>query len=204
MIQNILSNPTLFNMTQSTATQVTIETCLKAAGRPSFILMDNQIDKDTKKFSAMKEFLYQMTCLGIYLAVIIPVFKKGAFKIARKMFKDEAVFKAFKTPEEFLKFQKLDETQKVAKISELNNTITNGDKFVRENINENLAKGVIEGSSIFGSITGLAIVAPIVSHPLIHPVLNMLGFSEHKEKKELDKEKKTETKIEHDDEHDDD
>ncbi len=184
MIQNILSNPTLFNMTQSTATQVTIETCLKAAGRPSFILLDKQIDKDTKKFSAMKEFLYQMTCLGIYLALIIPVFKKGAFKIARKMFKDEAVFKAFKTPEDFLKFQKLDEAQKIVKIEELNSKISTGDKFIRENINENLAKGVIEGSSIFGSITGLAIVAPIVSHPLIHPVLNLLGFSDHKEKKD--------------------
>ena len=201
MIQNILSNPTLFNMTQSTATQVTIETCLKAAGRPSFILMDNQIDKDTKKFAAMKEFLYQMTCLGIYLAVIIPVFKKGAFKIAQKMFKDEAVFKAFKTPEEFLKFQKLEEAQKLAKIEEINKTVKSGDKFVKENINENLAKGVIEGSSIFGSITGLAIVAPIVSHPLIHPVLKTLGFSDHKNEQKVD-ENKSKVEIDHDDDDD--
>lgn len=182
MIQNIISNPTLYNITQNTATQVSIETSLKAVGRPGFILVDNQIDKQTKKFAATKEFLYQMICLGIYLAVIIPVFKKGAFKIAEKMFKDEAVFKAFKTPEEFLKFQKLEEAQKLAKIEELNKNRQSGDKFVKENINENLARGVIEGSSIFGSITGLAIVAPVVSHPLIHPVLKVLGMSEEPKK----------------------
>lgn len=178
MIQNIISNPTLFNITQNTAAQVSIETGLKAVGRPGFILADNQIDKNTKKFAATKEFLYQMICLGIYLAVIIPVFKKGAFKIAKKFFKDEPVFRAFKTPEEFLKFQKLDEAKKLEKINEINKNITSGDKFTKENINENLAKGVIEGSSIFGSITGLAIVAPIVSHPLIRPALKLLGMAE--------------------------
>ena len=94
MIQNIISNPTLYNLTQSTATQVTIETTLKAIGRPGFILVDNQIDKKTKKFAAMKEFLYQMTCLGIYLAMI-PWFKKGAYSLAKKVCKNEAVFKAF-------------------------------------------------------------------------------------------------------------
>ena len=180
MITNLISNPTLYNMTQNTATQVTIETCLKAVGRPSFILMDGQIDKQTKKFSATKEFLYQMTCLGIYLALIIPVFKKGAFSIARNLFKDEAVFKAFKTPEEFNKYLKLDKAEKLKKLEELNSKITSGDKFEMSKINENLAKGAIEGSSIFGSVTGLAIVAPIVSHPLIHPILKAIGFTEEK------------------------
>ena len=60
-IQNLISNPTLYNLTQSTVTQVTTETCLKAIGRPSFILLDNQIDSKTKKFSATKELLYQLT-----------------------------------------------------------------------------------------------------------------------------------------------
>ena len=182
MIQNIISNPTLYNLTQSTATQVTIETTLKAIGRPGFILVDNQIDKKTKKFAAMKELLYQMTCLGIYLAMI-PWFKKGAYSLAKKVCKNEAVFKAFPKAEDLAKFHKMNEQQKVAKLAELNSKITTGDKFVRENINEDFAKGVIEGGSILGSIAGLAILAPIVSHPLIHPVLNALGFSEHNEKK---------------------
>ena len=79
MIQNIISNPTIYQATQSTIAQVSTETCLKAIGRPAFILADNKIDNQTKKFSSIKEFLYQLTCLGIYLSLIIPVFKKGAF-----------------------------------------------------------------------------------------------------------------------------
>lgn len=180
-IQNIISNPTLFNMTQSTATQVTTETCLKAAGRPGFILLDKNIDDKTKKFSATKEFLYQMTCLGIYLALIIPVFKNGAFTIARKFYKNEPVLKAFKTPDEFMHFHKMDEAAKAAKLKEINSTITTGDKFTKENINENFAKGIIEGSSIIGSVTGLALIAPVVSHPFIRPILKVLGM-ENKEK----------------------
>lgn len=182
-IQSIISNPTIYNLSQNTAAQVSIETCLKAVGRPSFILIDKNIDEKTKKYSATKEFLYQMTCLGIYLAVIIPVFKKGAFAAARKMFKDEAVFKAFKNPDEFMAFHKLDEAGKLAKLEELNKTITSGDKFTRENISEkseNIAKGAIEGTSIIGSVTGLALIAPVISHPLIHPILKAFGM----EKKE--------------------
>ena len=64
-IQNLITSPAIYNATQSTVTQVTTETCLKAVGRPSFILMDKQIDPQTKKFSATKEFLYQATCLAI-------------------------------------------------------------------------------------------------------------------------------------------
>lgn len=184
MISNILANPTFYNMTQSTATQVTTETCLKAIGRPSFILMDDKIDKQTKKYSATKEFLYQMTCLGIYLALIIPVFKKGAFEIAKKMFKNEPVFKAFKKPDDFMKYHKMTDDQKIAKLQELNTRLNPEDKFVKENINENLARGVIEGSSIFGSVTGLAIVAPIASHPLIHPILKVMGLDKKAENKE--------------------
>ena len=74
-IQNLITSPAIYNATQSTVTQVTTETCLKAIGRPSFILMDKQIDPQTKKFSATKEFLYHATCLAIYLAAITPLAK---------------------------------------------------------------------------------------------------------------------------------
>ena len=105
-IQNIISNPAFYNMTQSTAVQITTETCLKAAGRPAFILLDNDIDPRTKKFSSTKEFLYQMTCLAIYLAAIMPLLKKGAFAAAKKLCKNEDVFKAFNSADEFLKYRK--------------------------------------------------------------------------------------------------
>src|SRR5574344_85934 len=180
-IQSIISNPTIFNLSQNTVAQVSIETSLKAIGRPSFILMDKNIDEKTKKFSATKEFLYQLTCLGIYLAVIIPVFKKGAFKVARKLFKDEQVFKAFKTPEEFMKYHKLNNDAKLNKLTEINKNLNPQDSFTKENINEYLAKGTIEASSIIGSVTGLALVAPVISHPLIHPILKAFGLEKKPE-----------------------
>ena len=42
-IQNIISNPTFFNMTQGTATQMGIKTSLNAVARPGFILLDKNI-----------------------------------------------------------------------------------------------------------------------------------------------------------------
>ena len=43
-IQSFVTSPALYNMTQSTVTQITTETCLKAVGRPAFILGDKDID----------------------------------------------------------------------------------------------------------------------------------------------------------------
>lgn len=179
-VQNLMTNPTIYNITQSTVTQITTETCLKAVGRPAFILADKKIDSQTKKFSATKEFLYQLTCLGIYLSVIIPICRKTAFKGAQKLFKDEKVFHAFNTTKEFSNFYKMNENERLAKLAELNKNRADGDKFTKENINTALAKGSIELGSMFGSVTGLALLAPIVSHPLIHPIMKKIGVSENK------------------------
>ena len=91
-IASVLSNPTLTRIAQSTSSSVSIETGLKAIGRPSFILMDGDIEPETKRYAAMKEFLYQATCLATYMALIIPIFKNGSFKVAKKFLKEEAGF----------------------------------------------------------------------------------------------------------------
>ena len=127
-IQNVLANPTFYNMTQGTATQMGIKTGLNSVARPGFILMDGNIDPHTKKFSATKEFLYQAISLGMYLGIIIPVFKKGAYKAAQKYFKDSAVLKAFNSPEEFKAFQKLTDEDKVKKLAELSQKALNNPK----------------------------------------------------------------------------
>lgn len=178
MIPPILTNPTIYNITQTTQAQVAIETGLKAVGRPGFILLDNSIDKNTKKYSSMKEFLYQLTCLGISLGVVIPVFKKGSFAIARKLFKDEAVFQAFKKSDDFNKFRKLSQDEKISKLGEINSA--NGKNYKLEDLNEDLAKGMIEVTSIAGSILGLSILSPLISRPFIRPVLKTLGMGEPK------------------------
>ena len=43
MIPPILTNPAIYNITQTTQAQVAIETGLKAVGRPGFILLDKKI-----------------------------------------------------------------------------------------------------------------------------------------------------------------
>lgn len=82
---NAISSPGFQNIAQNTTAQVSIETGLKAVGRPAFTLADKHVDKQTRKYSAVKELLYQVLCLGIYLAIIPPVFKRGAFKIFKSI-----------------------------------------------------------------------------------------------------------------------
>ena len=173
-IQNIITNPTLYNATQNTVFQVTTETCLKAVGRPAFILADKQIDEQTKKYSATKEFLYQLTCLAIYLAAITPLCKKGAYALAKKMYKDEAVFKAFKNPTEFMKFYKLKEAEKLKELQKISSKNCQFNRKIINTQSENLAKGVIEVGSLFASVSGFAILAPIISHKIISPVIKLM------------------------------
>ncbi len=129
-IQNIISNPTFYNMTQGTATQMGIKTGLNSVARPGFILMDGDINPHTKKFSASKEFLYQAISLAMYLGIIIPVFQKGAYSLAQKHFKDSAVLKAFNNPEQFKAFKKLTDSEKIQRLAELSKkVISNPEEF---------------------------------------------------------------------------
>ena len=104
-ISNILTSNSMVNLSQNAAACVSIETAMKAIGRPTFILLDKDSDAKTKKYAATKEFLYQVICLGVYLAVIPSVFKKGSFALAKKFYKGKG-FENFKNANEFLKFYK--------------------------------------------------------------------------------------------------
>ena len=187
-IQNIVSSPVLHNATESTVSQMAIKTSLNAIGRPGFILMDKDIDSHTKKFSATKEFLYQLISLGLYLGLIMPVFKRGTYSLARKLCKDDVVFKAFKTPDEFKKFYKLgSEQEKINKLSQISQAT--GDTFNRSNVtveSENFANGVVETSSLVGTIIGMAIIAPLTATKLIHPIMKTLGMDKNKAKQLVD------------------
>lgn len=106
-VVNVLTNPTLVSIAQSTKASVSIETGLKAAGRPMFTLADKNVDEKTRKYSATKEFVYQALCLLIYMGLIIPVFKKGTFGLFKKYFKGEKEFDLFKNASEYLKYHEL-------------------------------------------------------------------------------------------------
>ena len=191
-ITSFLTSNTLSTIAQSTSSSVTIETTMKALGRPGFILIDNNISPDTKKYAATKEFLYQATCLLLYATLVVPVFKHGAFKLGKKLMKNQA--------ENFAKFNGLDEYVKYRKYSKLDfadrKTNTKIDKEMSAELAQYLhthegeperydaIKGCVELGSLIGSVIGLAILAPQLSHVVIHPALRMLGMEEPKKKKD--------------------
>ena len=205
MINPLLSSK-LANIAQSTTQSVTIETTLKAIGRPGFILIDNDIDADTKQYAASKEFLYQATCLAVYLALIVPVFKKGGFKLAKeKIFKNTEGFQHFKNYNDYMHYRKLADNPSVQnRLATLSKEIPTKKSNVKDLYNETLLaelskeepekfkyiKGAIELSNIIGSVLGLAVFAPQVSHALIHPALRLLGLG-----KEDEHNKKIDTKA---------
>ena len=197
-IANGLSNSTLMNLTQNTAARVTIETTLKSIGRPGFILIDNDIDDETKKYAATKEFFYQAICLAVYLAVIPPLFKANSFKLGKKIFgKEHPEFFKFKNMKEYLEYHKYAKKVATDRRASLSKVKSNK-KFMHDGLREelinkenpeayDLIKGVIEAGTFVGSIIGLAILSPQISHHLIHPVMRFLNF-------EKDSDNKTENK----------
>lgn len=202
-IANGLSNSTLANIAQNTTASVSIETTLKSIGRPGFILIDNEISPATKKYAAAKEFLYQATCLAVYLALITPVFKKGAFTLAKKtFFKNKPEFAKFKNAAEYLDYHNLASKNITNRRATLMKDHSR-DKFLHDGLREELTtknnpekypliKGTIELGSLIGSVLGLAILAPQISHVTIHPMLRALGL----EKKDVPKaEQKSDVKL---------
>lgn len=213
-VKNLVTSSQLANIAQNTTQSVAIETTLKSIGRPGFILIDKDIDPDTKQYAAAKEFLYQATCLAVYMALIVPVFKKGGFKIAKNhIFKNTEGFEHFKNVKEYMHYRKL------ADNPSLNNRLKTLEKekltdktIIKDKYNKTLqeelkkekpekfayVKGAVELSNIIGSVIGLAILAPQVSHAFIHPALRFLGLEdkkEHQEKQEAQQPAKLDTKA---------
>lgn len=205
-ISKVITNPYLVNIAQSSDASVATKTTVNSVGRPGFILIDKNIDLETKKFAATKEFLYQATSLLVYMALIVPIFKNGAFKIAKKyLYKGEQGFSKFKNAKEYLDYRKFAEKTKNDRIQSLGKDHS-VDKFKHDNLREalinevtpekyNNVKGAIEVGNIIGSIVGLSVLAPNVSQVLIRPVLKVLGLDkkvapkaeEQKIKTEVDK-----------------
>lgn len=205
-ISKVITNPYLVNIAQSSDASVATKTTVNSVGRPGFILIDKNIDLETKKFAATKEFLYQATSLLVYMALIVPIFKNGAFKIAKKyLYKGEQGFSKFRNAKEYLDYRKFAEKTKNDRIQSLGKDHS-VDKFKHDNLREalinevtpekyNNIKGAIEVGNIVGSIVGLSVLAPNVSQILIRPVLKVLGLDkkvapkaeEQKIKTEVDK-----------------
>ncbi len=103
---NAITSNTFQTLAQNTDACVKLETSLKAVGRPAFTLIDKNTDKQTRKYAATKEFLYQILCLGIYMAIIPPIFKNGGFKLFQKLFAKEQM-PAFRNAKQMMAYHHL-------------------------------------------------------------------------------------------------
>lgn len=119
MFVNAITSNAFQTIAQNTDACVKIETGLKAIGRPAFTLIDKNTDKETRKYSATKELLYQLLCFGIYVAVIPPVFKNGGFKLFQKIFKNEGL-PNFRSAKEMLAYYHLAHMDKAERELEQN------------------------------------------------------------------------------------
>lgn len=194
-IGNALTSSVLTNISQTASAQVSVETMMKAIGRPGFVLIDNNIQPETKKYAATKELLHQASCLILYAVLVVPFFQKQAFNLGAKIFKDHAAdFAKFKNAKEYLRYRKY--TEKPFLADRVNNNKINvlfSEELAQELKTKekpekfNRIKGAIEMGNIVGSILGLAILAPKLEPIIIHPCMRALGLEEKKPKKQLDK-----------------
>ncbi len=196
-IASIVTNPSLIQFAQNTKACITTESLFKATGRPAFIMMDKHVNNETRKYAAIKEGLYQLLCLGIYLTLISIIFKKYGFKLAQKIMKKEKILPDFKNVEEYEAYYKLANMKKekraasplLHKLSNKlkendNDTFTIKQKLLTEE-NPKLyehGKGAIEFTSLAGSVIGLALIASQISNLAIHPIMKSIGLERTKEK----------------------
>ena len=207
-VKRFMSNTKTAEFVENTFFAVSVETALKMAGRPTFIMLDKEADSPEKrKYAAVKEMLYQGLCLGLYLSFMTPV--KGFIynKLSKFLSKnpenkdhidhfnrmqnnlhelEEENRLMIKTARD--KFHKK-ELKKEAydKILKLKESFETRVLKIEDSIHSpkydlRLGKGAKELSAIIGSILMLTIVAPQVSHVLIHPIMNVLGFEKKPDK----------------------
>lgn len=174
-IKRFLTNPKAAQFAQNTICAISVETTLKALGRPTFIYFDKNANGRSKKYAATKELLYQSFCLGLYLGFINKV-KKPTYGFIKKLFfNTEKQQKKLDLYDSFL--EKIDKAPKEEKKG-LREELT---AFLLEKPDYKLGKGVHELSSICSTVFILALCAPILSQIILHPVMDLI-FKKDKKK----------------------
>ena len=180
---NKLTNINWAKTAKKTAVTVYVMTVIKAGVRPAFIMTDKKNDTETKKYTAAKEVLYQVLCIGMAVA-LMPLFERGGFKLAEKQLKN------IKGLEKITKYNQISEFSKINKVSEFKKDYLDksfDEKFHAKSktdkktklANEamHLVNGGVETGSFVASILGLTILAPLISHEILHPILKAVGLN---------------------------
>lgn len=171
--RNAITSPKAAEFAKTTVCAISVETTLKALGRPAFIYYDKHANGQSKKYAATKELLYQSFCLGLYLSFIKPI-KKRVYSFMSEKAKNS-------------KENGAENTRKLKLFDDWQNKIKNApDKNARKltqkafhkalSIDKDLhfGKGVSELSSIISTVFILALCAPILSQIILHPVMDLL------------------------------
>lgn len=171
-----LGNPNFAKFAKATAITVYLMTGVKATVRPAFNLADKKSDEQSRKYSAMNEFLYQVVCLGM-AAAMIPLFEKGGFKLAEKRLKN---IKGLENVTKYCHIPEFKDITKLKKFKEdyLHRTFAEK-KTLSKEANEamHLVNGGVETGSFVASILGLTILAPLLGHELLHPIMHAIGMN---------------------------
>lgn len=170
---------------KATAVTVYLMTAVKATVRPAFNLADKKSDKESRKYSAMNEFLYQVVCLGFAIAMI-PLFERGGFKLAEKG------LKKIKGLENITKYNQIPEFKNIKKLGEFKKDYLHksfDEEFLKKAETDEKTKladkamhyvnGGVEAGSLLGSIIGLTLLAPIIGHQILHPIMHAIGMNKH-------------------------
>ncbi len=164
MFVNFVTNPTAGRLVQSAFVQVPSEGALKAVGRPAFTLIDKNAEPETRKYAAVREFLYQSMCIASYAVIFYPIFKMAGYKAMRKYIFPHEKFELFK-PKTVGEFYKNLETQK------------------KKNVDVSVAKGAMEALSILGSAITLTIISPQIVNKMMPSMMKIVDGKINKNKK---------------------
>ena len=166
---SIMSSPIFSDAVQNSVFQVMSEGSIKAVARPLFTLVDKNSTPEARKYSAIKEFIFQVLSLAFYFALVTPIVQKGGYKMIRKLSKNNPKFAEC---QKHLNLKSFLDARKAAK------TDAEKAKFI-------YPKGAIETVNIAGSGIILTVLAPqFVNKLLLHPIMKSIdNYREQKNHK---------------------
>lgn len=166
---NIVTSNEASKWVQDSAFQVLSEGTLKAAGRPVFTMIDNSASLEARKYSAVKEFIFQTVSMIMYFAIITTVFQKMGYKVLKKLPK----FKEFTTLDNINNIEDFTKTFDAYAKGLIKADSKQADELQR-------AKGGMEIIKMIGSGLILTILCPLVVAKMVSPIMKAIGMDGHK------------------------